>query len=469
MKKSLFSFKKSFYVLLIIVIIGSIPIITNITKEEINIEKGIAKVKEINTDMMAVNLQKTKNGCTDKDNNCYDKTTEVPESGYKLNTTNSYCTNGNTENKDTSIPMEYKNGTVTIGVTKEGTRCYLYFDIVTGKTFKQIIADNYIAVKTRANGTFNTIVSSSSTGVIYKSADSSQYDDFGEVYYFAGNPQDNWVKFGALKSGSTPIWWRIIRVNGDGSIRMIYAGTGNTAPQTTGTGTQISTSKFNDSSGDNAYVGYMYGATSASTWAQTHANNNPSAIKKALDDWYTNTSNLETLSTKLSDSVGFCGDRSSSTSSSGPAAQSGGTGTTVTYYGAYVRVANKGNPTFKCTYASNDLYTTKADQIKKGNQKLTYPIGLITADEVAFAGGVYNTNNKQFYLYTNQYYWTMSPSNFSSGGYARVFYVDFDGWLNNNDYSVTNTNGVRPVINLKADVTFAEGGAGTKDNPYIPT
>ena len=107
------------------------------------------------------------------------------------------------------------------------------------------------------------------------------------------------------------------------------------------------------------------------------------------------------------------------------------------------------------------MYTTKADQIKKGNQKLTYPIGLITADEVAFAGGVYNTNNKQFYLYTNQYYWTMSPYCFN-GGYAHVFLVYSSGGLDSS--YVDDSFGVRPVINLKADVTLS--GSGTTSTPY---
>ena len=205
----------------------------------------------------------------------------------------------------------------------------------------------------------------------------------------------------------------------------------------------------------------MYGTKGASTWADAHSNSSNSTIKGVIDSWYNTTTNLSELSTKLSHTAGFCGDRSSSTSTTGSAAQSGGYGTTVTYYGAYVRVANKGNPTFKCTYASNDLYTTPDDS-GIGNKKLSVPIGLITADEVVFAGGVYNTNNKDFYLYTGSTYWTMSPFYFYSG-YAGVFVVTSTGYLSNT-YVANTDGGVRPVINLKADVTLS--GSGIISSPY---
>ena len=248
---------------------------------------------------------------------------------------------------------------------------------------------------------------------------------------------------------------------------MVYAGTGESAPSTTGTGTQINDSTaFNSNRDDNTYVGYMYGATGSDKYDVTHTNNNPSTIKGVIDSWYNTTTNLSELSTKLSHTAGFCGDRLSSTSSSAAPAQIGGYGTQVTYYGAYYRNYTNKTPSFKCTYKGNDLYTTPEDA-SQGNRKLSVPIGLITADEVAFAGGVYNTNNKQFYLYTNKYYWTMSPDRFSNDN-ASVFLVYNDGYLG---YSyVYSALGVRPVINLKADVTFAavDGSTlGTSSNPYV--
>ena len=114
-------------------------------------------------------------------------------------------------------------------------------------SIKDTLLAYYPTVLTRTD--FSTTVTNTTTGTIYKSADSSQYDDDGEVYYFAGAPTDNWVSFAGY-------YWRIIRINGDGSIRMIYAGTDPTV--TTGSGTQIGTSTFSiddDTYNNNAYVG----------------------------------------------------------------------------------------------------------------------------------------------------------------------------------------------------------------------
>ncbi len=409
-----FNFKKVFIGLVVIVAIGSVIILkgskANYTYEQIiPFAEGEVRIRKADLNLMAINLQNQK-GCTDKDT-CYETKTDVPASGYTLNTTNSYCTvdNGTKDEIAKDIPMEYKEGKVYIGVNKKGTRCYIYLDIK--ETAKDKILADHTTVRTRENGTFNTTITGDTTGVIYKSADASQYDDFGEVHYFAGNPTDNWVKFGQDKTKSQDIWWRIIRINGDGSVRMIYAGTGPAAPNTTGTGTQISTSKFNESSGDNAYVGYMYGATSAGSWASAHSNNSNSTIKGVIDDWYNK--NLSDETEHISYTSGFCGDRSSSTSETGTYAKTGGYGTQVTYYGAYNRNYTNKTPDLKCKYKDNDLYTTPGDG-NEGNGKLKYPIGLITADEVAFAGGKYNTNNKNYYLYTGEYYWTCLRLTFSA-------------------------------------------------------
>ena len=143
----------------------------------------------------------------------------------------------------------------------------------------------------------------------------------------------------------------------------------------------------------------------------------------------------------------------------------GGTGTTKTYYGAYIRLITNKAPVLTCS-DSNDLFTPSGST--KGNKKLSKPIGLITADEVAYAGGVYGTNNTSYYLYNNQYYWTMSPSDYYNSYGAYVFSVYSNGGLSNDYYGVSNTSpGVRPVINLKADTVFDEGGAGTSSNPYV--
>ena len=301
---------------------------------------------------------------------------------------------------------------------------------------KEVILSNYDTVLTRND--FSQTVTDTTTGTIYKSLDESQYDNDGEVYYFAGNPTDNWVEFGGY-------WWRIIRINGNGSIRMIYQGTSANA---TGTGTQIGTSAFNTNYNDNAYVGYMYGTPGSSTYEAIHVNKNDSTIKQKLDEWFASESGLINYLKYLDKKIGFCGDKTPYS----------GTGIDQTYYVAYNRLVNNKNPIFKCQN-SNDLYTTSGSE--QGNGVLIYPIGLITADEVAYAGGVSNINNENYFLNTNVIYWTITSSNYVAN-FANVFAIWSNGNLNRD--AVDRTWGVRPVINLKADVTIT--GSGTTTDPY---
>ena len=227
---------------------------------------------------------------------------------------------------------------------------------------------------------------------------------------------------------------------------MIYQGT---SPNTTGTGTQIGTSAFNSTYNNNAYVGYMYGNVSASDYTSTHANTNSSTIKEILDTWYSD--NLVSHTNYLDGNAGFCGDRRTSSGS--------GTGTSLTIYQPYTRISNS-SPSLSCENA--DIYTTSGSST--GNKALTQPIGLISADEAMFAGiPNRNSSNTNNYLYTGQYYWTMSPSYFeSSVDDAYVFRVSSVGDLNGE--WVNKAYGVRPVINLRADVQLT--GSGTTSDPY---
>ena len=288
-------------------------------------------------------------------------------------------------------------------------------------------------------------------------------DDLGTSYYYRGAVNNNWVKFG--KEGTKDIYWRIIRINGDGSIRMIYSGT--TAPTEstkvvmTGTGTQINatTYQFYSSYNNPSYVGYMF------TEGQQHGNGTPSTIKTAIDNWY-KTTTLETdVTTKelVSQDQIFCNDRSATTSDSGtPGEISGSMSTSTTYYyGAYVRLVTNKSPQLKCPTAS-DKFTSRKSSI--GNKALTYPVGLITADEVAMAGGGYGSSNtnRSYYLYTNQYYWSGSPTNFYSSGIAGEFAVDSSGSFGND--GVSNNFGARPVVSLSSKAKLS--GNGTYSKPY---
>ena len=218
----------------------------------------------------------------------------------------------------------------------------------------------------------------------------------------------------------------------------------------TGSEAIIGYNGFNSSLDDNTYVGYMYGTPGSSTYEETHANINDSTIKGVLDIWYKENL-LDNYATYLAD-AGFCGDRSLSSGT--------GIGTTATYYGAYNRLYNNKTPQFACPQ-SNDLYTTSSSN--KGNKALDYPIGLITADEAAYAGGVYNVSNTSYYLNTGSSYWTMCPRHFVGSG-AVEWRVGANGYLLG-DY-VDGSHGARPVINLKSGIEIT-GGDGTSSNPYV--
>ena len=354
-------------------------------------------------------------------------------------------------------------------------------------------------------------------------------DDDGASYYYRGAVKNNYVTF----AGYT---WRIIRQNGDGSIRMIYSGK---TTSDTGESTAIGKSAFNEKYWDSTYVGYKYnekfslhennGTTGYSwftntqknnygtgytfdestkkftltgtikqlTWKDNHdeivsgklysclntgcnvvykvtayqsdtrmtvqpisyssdtyadavTNSTNSAMKNTLDTWYKN--NLTNYATYLADET-FCNDRKINW----------GTGyslSATTTYGAYGRLAEKRTPSLKCAQ-DNDKF-----KVSNASAKLDYPISLITADEVAMAGGVYDTANSNYYLYNGQYFWTLSPSSFDSNySFARIWRVLPSGVLNP-WYDVTGSYGTRPVINLRAD-TVITNGDGTALNPYV--
>ena len=134
---------------------------------------------------------------------------------------------------------------------------------------------------------------------------------------------------------------------------------------------------------------------------------------------------------------------------------------TVYGYERYINYVNQGilGPTLSCP--KNDSFNVKGTN---GNEKLTYPIGLITADEINMAGGVNGSANTLYYLYSGQYYWTMSPSNFGSWFTALEVYVTSSGELDRND--TWYGYGVRPVINIDSNkVEFS--GNGTMQDPYV--
>ena len=340
-------------------------------------------------------------------------------------------------------------------------------------TLKQLNALNpSIVVDTTKTPDFSTV--SGNTGVKYNDNDGTEIenqgdgtkgiyvseDDLGKSYYFRGAVENNYVKFAYF-------YWRIIRINGDGSIRMIYAGTSahpNGYDDSSSWDTIIGVSEYNTNYNDNTYVGYMYGTTGSSTYSETHKNTNSSTIKTYIDTWYQN--NLINYTDYLQDSI-YCNDRSVTpvVSFVGMELSGNGTGTTLTAYSNLTRnwINNPATPSLKCTNTSDRFTVSTAN----GNGDLTYPIGLITTDEVILSGGKTNDTinnsyitNTDYYLYPGDWAWyTMTPNSFSNSS-AKIDLVESYGNINYTD----NFYYVRPVISLRSDVIT--GGNGTMNNPF---
>ena len=300
------------------------------------------------------------------------------------------------------------------------------------------------------DGTVSVTSAESTNGYIC-----SAPDDYGTSYYYRGNVDNNYVKFAGF-------YWRILRINGDGSIRMIYAGDADVIDalpnkeEVLANGyndyntkyTQIGTSAYNSSYNDNAYVGYMYGTTGASTYEETHANINNSTIKGVVDNWYKTNIEDAGYASYINDTL-FCNDRSLYSGT--------GISKTESYYGSYRRYQTD-KYILTCPN-KNDSFTVNDEN--KGNGNLTYPVGLLAFDEAVLAGG-YASNNSGYYLYTVNTYWTMSPRLFNDS-YANVRGVYSPGNVGGSS-GVYSSDGVRPVLNLKSGSLTK--GSGTALDPY---
>ena len=349
---------------------------------------------------------------------------------------------GNIEN-DPNMMNKTLIGTITVDVYEGApsliTLNNLGLSVDTSHTpdFTTVSGNNGVKVDYNTGDALATGVGDSTNG-IYEAE-----DDFGTSYYFRGAVENNYVYFAKN-------WWQIVRINGDGTIRMVTADI-------------IEHSPFNNSYDDNAYVGYMYGTAGSSTYEKTHANTNNSTIKTYIDAWYQD--NLSSYSSYIADAI-YCNDRSVVTVNDigGLTLIGNGAGMEESAYASFNRTYVDHSPSLKCSN-KNDRFTVSSSL---GNEALTYPIGLLTSDEVVMGGGVgfdpptmTYIENENYYLYKNNFYWTMTPFDFAGGG-ARVDSVYRDGRLK--DRSVDDNRGVRPVVSLKSDAIT--GGSGTKEKPF---
>ena len=367
------------------------------------------------------------------------------------------CTrNGKKIDANESITWNGTKWLLSTAISDGNVRCNATF-ITKVPTFAEtILAKNEVKVPITTPG---AAISTADEALL-----ASAEDDYGTSYYFRGAVTNNYVEF-ANKC------WRIVRVSGDGSVKLILhndnkTGVANPCDAASNSasaafarysGTTY-TSKFNEKYDDNAYVGFKYGTVGAGDYALTHANTNKSTILTNLEAWYND--NLSTYEKVIDDTV-WCNDKTNVTDTSyDPLRLSPnglGYGANKTYYGATQRLVNTSGsaggtgPSLKCN-----------GELSKINSK----VGLITADELALAGYAYAKNNTTTYLQenaTDTYWWSLSPNAFV-GGRADVWDVcGSDGIFG--DYFVNDTYGVRPSISLKSTTNVT--GNGTSDSPFI--
>ena len=356
--------------------------------------------------------------------------TVTPNDGYKLELESDTC-NGT-----------LSGNTYTISNITGNKTCSIAF-IPAPTLLSQILADNP-TIKTRTD--FNTTFTETNTETLYKATESIAGNTPKDVYYFAGDAKNNWVKFGGF-------YWRIIRTNYDGSIRLLYSGTSHNTTEG-----YIGKSAFNSTPEDPMYAGYMYGTTGS--LENNRLNTNNSTIKRYIDNWYNN--NLSSYSKYISTEAVYCNDRKLVPESTYK------TDGTAFYYAPFGRLNTNKTPTYNCTNIKDAFSGSNSEA------KLTYPIGLMTADEIAYAGGKADTSLTSPYAwyYLNSSgesisgtWWSLSPSYWlgSFSGVWLVYGSGLPGYLNGNSADLSAA--VRPVISLKSCIKYSTGN-GSANNPY---
>ena len=438
------------------------------------------------------------------------------------------------------INDEYVDQSIDMGQNLSGTIYIREFTKPTMKLTDKLMADN----PTIGTRTTFTAFTETNTGTLYKATEQIGTNPVKDVYYFAGDAKNNWVKFGKTTESSctykgkevvyanmtnqtikTPqnetectstnicyvsyngepnvkpvalyttekiggngfyaigltesecsglkgtwitekatwngittkdIYWRIIRTNHDGSIKLLYAGT---SPDTTSG--YIGRSAFNTTRDDPMYVGYKYGTTGS--LENNRLNTNDSTIKTYVDNWYKN--NLTAYTKYVSKDAVYCNDRNLA---------SGETYSTTNdfEYAPYERIERyKPQPTYNCTNMSD------AFSVNNTSAKLDYPVGLMSIDELSYAGGEAGTTLTAPYAwyYTNANgesitgylsSWTLSPYGLRRDGSVVWEAGGFDrpGFLIGG--IVGGSLAVRPSVSLSSCNLISRGN-GSPENPYF--
>ena len=416
------------------------------------------------------------------------------------------------------INDEYIDQSIDMGQSLSGIIYIREFTKPTMKLTDKLMADN----PTIGTRTTFTAFTETNTGTLYKATEQIGTNPVKDVYYFAGDAKNNWVKFGKTTESSctykgkeviyanmtnqtqkTPenetectstnicdagedgyavgltesecsnipgtkwttekatwseatkdIYWRIIRTNHDESIKLLYAGT---SPNTEKA--YIGESAFNSTSNGPMSVGYKYGTTGS--LENNRLNTNDSIIKTYVDNWYKN--NLTAYTKYLSKDAVYCNDRNLA---------SGQTYSTTSNfnYAPEERISTNKQPTYNCTNMSY------AFSVNNTSAKLDYPVGLITIDELSYAGGEYRKTLTAPYAwyYTNangesitgdERPWSLSPVN-GGPSYSRVWYWNGSNSPGNLAHSLVHfSDAVRPSVSLSS-CNLISRGDGSPENPY---
>ena len=412
---------------------------------------------------------------------------------------------------------EYVDQSIDMGQSLSGTIYIREFTKPIMKLTDKLMADN----PTIGTRTTFTAFTETNTGTLYKATEQIGTNPVKDVYYFAGDAKNNWVKFGKTTESSCTykgkelyiyidtgfknvetqtecetyslcssesgpmlvenssicgnetgtiltekatwngtstkdIYWRIIRTNADGSIKLLYTGTSPDSDKA-----YVGSSAFNTTYNDPMYVGYKYGTTGSPE--NNRLNTNDSTIKTYVDNWYKN--NLTTYTKYLSKDAIYCNDRNLA---------SGETYSTTTNrlnYAPYERLYINEQPTYNCTNMSD------AFSVNNTSAKLDYPVGLMSIDELSYAGGEYRktltapyawyyTNANGESSYGSAAFWVLSPRGWI-GSYSVVWNVygsEYPGYLVN--YNVDFSFAVRPSVSLSS-CNLISRGDGSSENPYV--
>lgn len=343
-------------------------------------------------------------------------------------------------------------------ISKSNTICDVNFE--TAPTLAEAIRKNYPTIETPKTTPGSKV--STTTEALLASTD----DDYGTSLYFRGAVENNYVEF-ANKC------WRIVRITGNNAIKIVlYNDNENKVANPCNASNDSSTaafakydgtkyeSYFNSPASRNAHIGFMYGKAGTCPYATEHANTNDSTMLKNLKQWYDLSFN-EQQKNKLADTI-WCNDKSIVSTS----VYGNGCGIESTQYSASIRT---NAPTLVCP--SDDLGVkiskfTASDTVNGNGALKGYKIGLLTADEIVFAGGSWNTKNTSYYLYKNAtgYWLTMTPHIFRYGGSLSMVGVRTDGEVN--FISSGGFGGVRPAVSLISTITISDG-TGTSSDPFI--